>query len=348
MDKATTFLGQAAESGVSAAQYTLGCMLLDTPPQDTEEKKWAAHWLNKAAEQGNMKAQLTVGRMFLFGVGVEEDPAAAAEWTSAAASSGEPEAEYMMACLLLTGTGVEANPEWSKHWLENAARKGIVDAGRCMEWLQCGEVARAEALAAYHLGMLGIEEQGAPSRERAQRLLISSAEKGEADAQYMLGKICFFLYVPGLPRHGGVLGREAGGRSAADPGRHAGPRPRTGPGGQGAHVRHRRREGRAQGRRVYHPRGRERHEGGPVFDGLDAARGQGGPGSDKPLAAQWFEKAALQGHQNAQYNLSQMLATGDGIEMDRRREGDLLAAARRVAAPRSAARAADARQGGAP
>ncbi|CAK0855790.1 unnamed protein product [Prorocentrum cordatum] len=32
---------------------------------------------------------------------------------------------------------------------------------------------------------------------------------------------------------------------------------------------------------------------------------------------QWFEKAALQGHQNAQYNLSQMLATGDGIEMDR-------------------------------
>mmetsp|Transcript_71113 Transcript_71113/g.197530 ORF Transcript_71113/g.197530 Transcript_71113/m.197530 type:complete len:426 (-) Transcript_71113:198-1475(-) len=128
MVRATDLLKAAAESGIADAQYVLGTILLNTPPDSTEEKQWAAHWLNKAAEQDDPRAKFQIGRMFLFGVGMEKDPAKAANWVSSAASQGYRDAQYMMGSMLLEGIGVEKNQEWAAYWFQEAADQGQVDA----------------------------------------------------------------------------------------------------------------------------------------------------------------------------------------------------------------------------
>lgn len=128
MDKATTMFGNAAEQGLAQAQHTIGMLLLDTPPDAAEEKVWAAHWLNKAADQNHGPSQLEIAKMFLYGVGMEKDPALAAQWCSSAANNGILEAQYMMGVFLLSGTGVEARKDWAAYWFEQAAQKGHPDA----------------------------------------------------------------------------------------------------------------------------------------------------------------------------------------------------------------------------
>merc|ERR1719436_1939780 len=88
MDKCMTYLDMSAEWGYSEAQYTIGTMLLDSPPEAEAEKQWAAHWLNKAAQQGDARAQVLIAKMFLYGMGMEENQAMAAEWASASANTG--------------------------------------------------------------------------------------------------------------------------------------------------------------------------------------------------------------------------------------------------------------------
>jgi len=86
--KALDYLRKAADQGYLDAQYLVGMMLLNTPEEAVEERRWSAHYLNLAAEQNDPRAQFQVGMLFLKGTAVEPNPETAATWISAAASSG--------------------------------------------------------------------------------------------------------------------------------------------------------------------------------------------------------------------------------------------------------------------
>lgn len=122
------YLRESAEAGHIDAQYTFAMTLLDTPREKIQEKVWAAHYFNKAAEQKDSRSQFQIGKMFLYGIGMESDPAKAANWFSTAANAGDVNAQYMMGTMLLSGTGVDENREWAAYWFKAAAEQGNVDA----------------------------------------------------------------------------------------------------------------------------------------------------------------------------------------------------------------------------
>jgi class 3 adenylate cyclase len=85
-------LQQAAEAGVSRAQYELGKACRDGVggPADAEA---AARWFLAAAEHGHARAQRNIGLRHLRGEGVPADRLAAAFWLQLAAEQGLVEAQ---------------------------------------------------------------------------------------------------------------------------------------------------------------------------------------------------------------------------------------------------------------
>merc|ERR550539_1574322 len=100
--------------------YTVGMALLGDQDEahtaTAERSQWAAHYLGLAAEQSHVRSQYEIGRMFLFGRGMQQDAQKAAEWVSAAANQGDAEAQFMMGTLLQSGTGLDQNTEWATYW----------------------------------------------------------------------------------------------------------------------------------------------------------------------------------------------------------------------------------------
>jgi TPR repeat protein len=164
-------IGAASQQAAFDADqnYAIGQALLGeegTVMEDPSERaKWAAHYFDAAAGESHPQASYEIGRMFLFGRGVERDPEKAAVWVSAAANEGVRDAQYLMGALLQSGTGVEKNTEWAAHWFVEAARRGCESAALALE---CGPEARA-ALEMAKLEF--VAKQCAPSRKAFVREL---------------------------------------------------------------------------------------------------------------------------------------------------------------------------------
>ncbi|WP_186157087.1 tetratricopeptide repeat protein [Burkholderia gladioli] len=89
-------LNQAADAGMTQAQYVLGTMYDDG--QFVARDPAVAHgWFLKAAQQGHMEAQLALANQFLDGRGTPRDNHQAFEWYRKAADAGEPTAQYVTA-----------------------------------------------------------------------------------------------------------------------------------------------------------------------------------------------------------------------------------------------------------
>jgi len=80
-----------------------------------------------------VQSQYEIGRLFLFGRGVEKDAEKAASWVSAAANQGSSDAQFLMGTLLQSGTGLEQNLEWAKYWFTQAAKSGHEQACQVVE-----------------------------------------------------------------------------------------------------------------------------------------------------------------------------------------------------------------------
>jgi hypothetical protein len=84
----------------------------------------AGRWASLAADQGDAEAQAIVGEMFIFGYGVEADPAAGAKWLLAAADQGHSKAQGLLGVMHSEGVGVKRDWIHALKWLKKAAENG--------------------------------------------------------------------------------------------------------------------------------------------------------------------------------------------------------------------------------
>ena len=82
---------QAAEQGLTEAQYNLGVMY-DNGQGVPEDDAEAVKWFRLSAEQGNAEAQLGLGILYQQGWGVPEDYVLAYAWYNLASAQGNEQA----------------------------------------------------------------------------------------------------------------------------------------------------------------------------------------------------------------------------------------------------------------
>jgi hypothetical protein len=160
------FALKAAEQGEPVAQNLLGTWYLGQKDYSS-----AAKWFQKAAEQGYADAQLRLGLQYYSGQGVTEDKAKGLEWIRKAAEQGYARAQFHM--------GHHSNDDAKAvEWFRKAASQGDTDAQYELNILENKEKDRKER-----------EERERKEREEKEVFdsLFTSAEQGDANAQYKLG-----------------------------------------------------------------------------------------------------------------------------------------------------------------
>lgn len=115
-------LTEAANQGYAQAEYELGRIYLYGRGINTDYAQ-ALIWERKAAEQGDPRAQRDLAFMYERGFGVEADPAKAAEWNQKAATQGNPDAQLHLAKALDEGAGVNKDSQEARKWYSKAARQ---------------------------------------------------------------------------------------------------------------------------------------------------------------------------------------------------------------------------------
>ncbi|WP_418319355.1 tetratricopeptide repeat protein [Piscinibacter sakaiensis] len=256
-----------AESGHADDRYHVGFiheMGIDGEPDPTEARRWYA----LAAQAQHRDAQVALARLCDAGTS-SEDRQQAHYWWQRAAEQGSAEAQYKLGRACATGDGADRNPLQSLAWHMRAAEQGHPHALMAVhELLTNGASAAADAC------------------------LREAAERGQAQAQFMMGQRL-------------AAGAESGRchQQARD------------------WLERAALQGHAEAQCAlgsWHAQGR-----GPTPDfvgteGMDdwVAAGHG-PAPDFVVAREWFEKAAEQGHARAQWLLGNLYASGaDGVARD--------------------------------
>jgi WD40 repeat protein/TPR repeat protein len=126
-NEAVTLVKQAADSGYSTAQASLGGFY-ESGRGVNQDYPQALAWLQKAADQEEVAAQLELGRLFEFGRGVARDNAQAMLWFRKAADRGDAQAQLSVAILYENGQGVERDYAQAMAWLKKAADQGSAPA----------------------------------------------------------------------------------------------------------------------------------------------------------------------------------------------------------------------------
>jgi len=115
-------LTEAAGQGYAPAQYEVGRIYLYGRGINTDYAQ-ALVWERKAAEQGDPRAQRDLAFMYERGFGVTADPAQAAEWNRKAATQGNAEAQLHLAKGLNEGVGVSKDTGEARKWYAKAAQQ---------------------------------------------------------------------------------------------------------------------------------------------------------------------------------------------------------------------------------
>ncbi len=117
--KAVIWLSQAAEQENSQAMYTLGTVNLEA-----ENHPVALYWFQRSAELGNQSAQYRLGKLLLSGDGAAKDTAGAVRWLTESAEQGNQFAQYTLGKLYLLGKDVPQDRETAIRWFTLAAEQG--------------------------------------------------------------------------------------------------------------------------------------------------------------------------------------------------------------------------------
>lgn len=156
-------LRAAAVSGAPDALYRYGAALVAAT---CTEEAFDVH--SRAAAAGHVGALIEVGRMRLYGVGTDEDPAGAVEAFGRAEAAGQPVAGYFLALIGLGGTALP--------------RDGQV-ATRLLAAVQAGHPP-ALRVAAIHFG----RKPNLQDQALAVQLLDHAAGRGDAVAAQLLAE----------------------------------------------------------------------------------------------------------------------------------------------------------------
>jgi TPR repeat protein len=115
-------LTAAANHSYAPAEYELGRIYLYGRGVNIDYAQ-ALIWERKAAEQGDSRAQRDLAFMYERGFGIAADPAQAAEWNRKAAMQGNAEAQFLLARRLDEGAGVSKDSEEARKWYAKAAEQ---------------------------------------------------------------------------------------------------------------------------------------------------------------------------------------------------------------------------------
>jgi len=145
--------------------------------------------LRYAAEQGHPAAQWKLGRMYADGDGVKRDDIKAFEYFSRVANShaedypGTAQARFVASAFVALGS----------YYLQGIPNSSVRrDAGRARDMYSYAASYFGDSEAQYRLGKMYLDGIGAPRDPRqAARWLILSSQKGQYEAQALLGNMLF-------------------------------------------------------------------------------------------------------------------------------------------------------------
>jgi hypothetical protein len=126
----------------------------------------------RAAENGDPLAQNHLGHIYLLGIGVEEDYPQALHYYQLSAAQGNAIANNNLGYIYLNGKGVEQDEQQAIHYYTLSAEQGYAPSRR----------------------ILGLLYYKTEAYQNAFPYLKEAADQGDADVQYMLGR----MYKKGL------------------------------------------------------------------------------------------------------------------------------------------------------
>lgn len=187
-----------AEQGNVKAQFYLGQMY-EKGEGVRFDYNQVVKWYTLAAEQGDAKAQSTLGKMYKEGKGVKQDYQQVVKWYSLAAEQGDVDAQYNLGSMYIFGEGVNSDVHQGLKWYSLAAEQGNPDAqsflgetyyvkgdyDQAVIWYT--KAAQKRSKAAFNLANMYFEGKGVKQDyEKAVELYRTS---GHVGARLILGRI---------------------------------------------------------------------------------------------------------------------------------------------------------------
>jgi TPR repeat protein len=281
------------------ADYVSGVEAWERGDYETAARDW-----QPLAEAGHADSQYRLGRLYYYGEGVAQDFARAAEWYRRAAEQGHARAQGNLGLLYETGRGVARDDALAARWYRASAEQG-------------------RTFAQYRLGRLcetgrGVERDDA----EAARLYEAAARDGYAEAQVALAR----MYEEGrgversaskarkwrkrAAREGATVATSAAEPDlddVADIPQEPAPAAAEQAWARGDYV---------EAFRALEPAA-EAGDPEAQYRLAGLIRAGHGTTADPALAASWYEKAAVQGHGLAMYEIAFLYMRGaDGVRTD--------------------------------
>ncbi|MBN4046611.1 sel1 repeat family protein [bacterium AH-315-P15] len=192
MMTAQGFWEQAAEAGHVRAMHNLALSYIAhagvLEEQDANaEYDTAIHWLDTASQVGFANSQYTLGKMYQYGLSVEQNDALAAEFYILAADQGFANAQYNLGKAYRDGRGVTRDIERSIHYFRLAAEQGHARAqNRVATRYARGEGVEQNDVIALMWASLAADQGDGKGIENRYLLLGRMSEEQIAEAQALI------------------------------------------------------------------------------------------------------------------------------------------------------------------
>jgi len=169
-NKALKLFEIEAKNGESNSQSSLSYMYFNGLGTKVDKKK-GIYWLTQSAQQNDINAQNDLGMMYLIGENTETNYSTAVFWLEKASEADHKEAQYNVALMYYKGDGTDLNVTKAAKYLEKSANNGYKPAQRSV-----GRI---------YMQLLKFD--------KAIPWLMKDADKGDSEAQYLLGEKRFSL-----------------------------------------------------------------------------------------------------------------------------------------------------------
>jgi len=192
MVSARAFWEGAADEGHVGAMHNLALSLIADAGGHEEnladaEYEEALNWLQRASEGGFPNSQYTLGKMYQYGLSVEQNDQEAARLFIEAAEQGFASAQYNLGKLYRDGRGVPHDANLSLHYFEQAALQGHAGAqNRLATRFARGEGVERNDITALMWASLSAEQGNERAIENREVLLARMSEDEIAAAQALI------------------------------------------------------------------------------------------------------------------------------------------------------------------
>jgi len=126
-DEAQKLFFQAAQKNDEESQFQLGRLLL-TGSAGEMSVETAVKWFERAAEAGHHGAQLSLGRLYIEGIHTPRDIDRGLNWIRKSANNDHPQSQYLLASLYESGELLPEDPEQARVYYKRAADAGFAEA----------------------------------------------------------------------------------------------------------------------------------------------------------------------------------------------------------------------------